>query len=231
MAIVTTADMETRFRLSVDDVLRGPADAPDVDALWSSAEVQQYMADAVDKVACEVLSLFSTFNVAVTANQPLVTLPASKGVLDIKHVLLVSNTTHLHPRNVDDGFHYINDYQYILFNTEWEAQSGTPQFYIRDYVPGKLRLVPIPTVDDTLTITASVSPPLVTGAPLPFTNSEELYCVLLWMRFLAYSKKDADTYDPEQAKLNHDLFFEAALDRKYEAQRTRHAPRPAKFHW
>lgn len=233
MAIITSSDVINRFRSDVDDPLRGPSTSSDDDCLWSNGEVNAYLADAVERVASETLQLFKTFTTGVAANQPIVKLPSAFTVQDIEHVLLVNERRYLEPRNTDGGFGHHGDYAspWVLYATKWEFQVGTPVYYVRDMQANALRLVPIPTVADTLTITASVIPTYTCGAPLPFSTLRDQHLVLLWMKKLAYSKHDADTYDPQRADRCQSEFDALATKRKYEAQRVNRAVQPVRFSW
>lgn len=233
MALLAATDVINRFRSDVDDPLRGPASAPDDDCLWSINDVAGYLADAVERVAVDTLTQFTTFNLAVVPGQPFVTLPSAYTVQDIELVFLTVAKHYLEPRNVDGGFVRRGDYEspWLLFTTKWEDQVGTPKWYIRNMVPGKLRLVPIPSVADSLEVSASVIPTYTAGAPLPFNTLRDQYLVLLWMKKLAYSKHDADTYDPQRASQCMAEYEALALERKYEAQRVRRAAQPVRFSW
>jgi len=233
MALITSDDVTNRFRSDVDDPLRGPVDTPDADALWKIDEVNDYLADAVEYVARKTLVQFQTFELPVTANQPLVPLQGSTTVLDIEHAYLQGANRYLQPRNTDGGFSYHDDYNspFILFSTKWEQQTGSPRFYLRDYKPGNLRLVPIPVANDTLTLTASTIPAFAPGSPLPFTTREDKHLVVLWMKKLAYAKHDSDTYDSKRSEQFESEFYRLAEDRKYEAKRMRRSVQPAQFSW
>lgn len=233
MAIIAASDLIARFRSDVDDPLRGPSTAPDDDCLWSIQDVENYLEDAVERVAAKTLQLFKTFNVNVVPQQPLIALPSAFTVQDIEHVLLVNERRYLIPRNVDGGFGHHGDYAspWILYSTKWEYQVGTPVYYVRDMQANNLRLTPIPTVADTLTITASTIPTYAAGMPLPFVTLRDQYLVLLWMKKLAYNKHDADTYDPQRSDRCEAEFMRLVTERKYEAQRVNRAVQPVRFSW
>lgn len=233
MAIITSTDVINRFRSDVDDPLRGPSTAPDNDCLWSADEVNMYLADAVERVASETLQLFKTFTTGVVPNKPIIALPSAFTVQDIEHVLLVNERRYLEPRNVDGGFGRHGDYAspWVLYSTKWEFQVGAPVYYLRDVQANALRLAPIPIAADTLTITASVVPTYTCGAPLPFSTFRDQHLVLLWMKKLAYSKHDADTYDPQRADRCQAEFETLTTKRKYEAQRVSRATQPVRFSW
>jgi hypothetical protein len=230
--VKTTDDLADRFRRDVDDPLRGPTNAPDNDALWSIQDVCDYMQDASDKVARATLSRFSTFSLAVVGGTPTVALPTGQFVvLDIRRVFLASTQRELQPQTIDTLHTSRHDYAFIGTSKGWETLTGVPRDYIRDYIPGQLRLVPAPEANDTITITACVSPALIPGAPLPFNDPNDAYLMLLWMKKLAYQKHDADTFDPERSKGYEQEFETRAIDRAAEARRLRRAVQPVRFSW
>lgn len=233
MAVITSDDVIKRFRSDVDDALRGPDDAPDVDSLWSIDEVNGFLEDAVDRVAAETLSEFRTFTIPVTANEPFVSLPSSMQVLDIERAYMKTARRSLLPQNVDTPLRYTGDYgsPFSIFHSEWETVTGTPRHYVRDERPNALRLVPIPTANDTLEITAKTIPAFTAGGALPFSTLRDRHLVVLWMKKLAYEKRDADTFDPTRASKFEAEYESRMEDRKYEAQRVRRAVQPVRFSW
>lgn len=233
MTVITSADTINRFRSDVDDSLRGPVDAPDVDALWKIDDVNGYLEDAVDRVAAETLAEFRTFTVPVKAAELYVNLSTSMQVLDIERAYLQTARRSLHPQNVDAPLRRLGDYgsPFSIFHSEWETVTGTPTHYIRDEKPNALRLVPIPVADDTLEITAKTIPAFTAGGTLPFSTLRDRHLVILWMKKLAYEKHDADTFDPARAS-KFEAEYEARMqDRRYEAQRVRRSVQPVRFSW
>lgn len=90
----------------------------------------------------------------------------------------------------------------------WETATGTPVAAVVDFQTGYLRLYPSPTVADTLRL-------VVTRLPLCDMEKDEdcpeikaAYHIKLihWMKYRAYMRRDVDSYAPEQAKVEYDLF-------------------------
>lgn len=78
----------------------------------------------------------------------------------------------------------------------WRTSTGTPTHYIR--TGHKLRLYPIPIVDDTLVMTTSSIP------DDDFDFEEDIdpayhKCLLYYIAYKAYMLNDADTYNPVKA--------------------------------
>lgn len=229
--VTTTDDLVRRFRSDTDDALRGPADEPDADSLWSIADVADYMAEGVDRVARKVLPEFKTFDLPVVGGEPDVRLPAGFTVLDIRRARLKVARRSLDEVNVEGTGQALDDYYSTRINGDWEDLTGSPRMFTRNYRAGYLRLVPAPMANDTLTLTASYSPALVEGGPMPFEAPEDLYLVLLWMKKRAYEKHDADTYDPERAEKFEAEFERRCKQRESEARRIRRAPQSVRYSW
>lgn len=230
--IVTTDDLVKRFRHEVDDLFRG-TDQPGNDALWSDDEAMGYLNEGVNQVATETLSLYKTFDIPyVAANGPYVPLPTSYEVLDIDVIYLVTRRRIIKERNAVDRIHHHNDYGYFGGNDGWEVATGEPRFFTRDFKMNQIRLWPAPTCDDTMQVTAVIGAvEMQPGMPLPFQSPKDLRLILTWMKFLAYSKKDVDTFDAQAAERYEVWFAKHVLDRKYECQRLRRAPSAARFSW
>ncbi len=231
---LTTDDLIRRFRSDVDDPIRGTGTNPDAANLWKITDVSDYMSSAAAQVGRKTEVLFKTFTLPIVAGQPLVRLPTGSMVLDIRLVHMASPRRDLEEVNIEEGrrpdFRDYNSYLYGNVN-DWEELQGVPRAYTRNYTPGYLRIIPIPTITTTIDVTAMLVPVLLDGMPLPFTDIEDIELMLLWMKKLAYSKHDADTFDPTRAE-GYDREFNArVLARASEARRVRRAPQPITFQW
>lgn len=230
--VVTTDDLVARFRSDVDDPLRGPTTAPDNDCLWKISDVNYYMTVAASKVGRQGMQVFQTFTLPVVASQPTVYLP--KGALfisDIRRAYMQTIRRELRETNIEDLKNYHRDYGEIIGSGGWEELTGYPRWFIRNYYPGQLRLVPIPAAADTLEITAMMVPRLQDGMPLPFEDPIDVELMLMWMKKMAYSKNDADTYDADKALKWQREYENGILDRNSEARRVRRAPTRTIFQW
>jgi hypothetical protein len=93
-------------------------------------------------------------------------------------------------------------------------------------------LYPAPTDDDILQLTALIGTvEMQLGMPMPFQHPKDIRLILEWMKHLAYSKKDVDTFDAAASTRYEQWFNKHVLDRRYECQRIRRAPSAAKFSW
>lgn len=230
---ISTDDVITQFRSDVKDALRGPADTPDVDSLWKITDVQFYLNAAASKVANDTYALRRTFDVPVTANEPMVRLSSTTPPIIIYRAYLNAARKVLDERNLNTPAQGRFDYGLLQYSDDnWATATGTPSFYNREYKEGYLRLSPIPTSNDTLTITAALdSPPLQSGMMLPFNTYDDVHLVLLWMKKLAYSKQDVDTFDPNKAEKFDSEYTTRALDRRYAVERSHRAAGVVRFSW
>lgn len=233
MAIVRTVDdLIRRFRSDVDDPLRGPTSAPDNDSLWSVSDVSDYMTEAAAKVGRVGQQLFRTMTFPIVANEAFIKLPQGmSAIFDIRRAYLQGIRREVEPANIDGLLRHHRDYGFLNGTESWETWCGVPRFIIRDYVPGMLRLAPIPEASDVLEITAMFVPLMDDGMPLPFDDLEDIALMLLWMKKMAYSKHDADTYDKTLADKYEGEFERRSLARQAEARRVRRAVQPVRFSW
>lgn len=232
--LLTTDDVVTRFRNEVDDVVRGTGADAENAVLWTTDEIYAYMQEAINQTASGTQGLFKTFTIPYVASDgPYVALPSAYELFDISEVTTSAGRTVLTPFNTVDGGSLVGDYGDVFANRgSWDNATGRPRRYSRDFRPGYLRLYPAPTEDDTLTITANIGAmDVYPGMPFPFTNPKDVRLVLMWIKHLAYGKKDVDTFDPNRSTLEKNAFDELVVYRKYECQRLRKAPTPARFSW
>ncbi len=129
-------------------------------------------------------------SVSVTAGEPIVTLDPR--ALEVKRIRLASRGFQLLP--VTTGC--MDEYA-----STWEQDSGEPTNYVTDYQTGAIRLYPIQAADDELLLTVRRLPlaDLVDDADEPEIRLEAQPALVQWMLYRAYSKQDADTFDPHKA--------------------------------
>jgi hypothetical protein len=82
---------------------------------------------------------------------------------------------------------------------EWDLTGDVTQV-ILGMEDDKLRLVRIPTVDDTINMVIERLPVEITEDSQEFeVRREHHLALLLWMKHLAYAKQDAETFDKEKS--------------------------------
>ena len=88
----------------------------------------------------------------------------------------------------------------------WEAASGTPSYFSRDYSDGMLLVTPTPNADADLKLTVYRMPlsSMSSAQDIPEIPEELHSYIIDWVCYEAYSKNDADTQNLEKAN----YFFE-----------------------
>ena len=86
---------------------------------------------------------------------------------------------------------------------DWETATGTPEYYMRDWQKGKIRLYPIPIADGTLNLNVYRLPlddmELDSwDADEPEIDAQYQDKMLSWGMHLAYQKDEPNTLDPDK---------------------------------
>lgn len=165
--------------------------------LWSDEEIASYLSDA-EREACLRARLIydeSSADVAILAvNSEQSWIELHPVVLRVVRAILESGRCPLaqtDPSELDRMFH------------GWEAEIGTPRRY---FVAGsRLRLIPSPAAADTLHLSVYRMPiaSLTTDDPYaePEIPASHHVGLLRWALYRAYSKRDAEAFDPSRAAI------------------------------
>lgn len=232
----TPDELKARFRRDVDDVVGGSAGD---DFLWSDEEVFDYMDEAQREFVrrTHVLRKTHPFTTAITEivyTAPVGTPVNADGFITphpqiIKplraRMTLSSNTDPLQIVTAEDldGGLLVRDYG-LFFTGDWQSKSGPARFLITNMQEDMWRLAPIPVIDDTVELTVEHMPiDTVTcdGRALEVTEREDQMTMVLYMKYLAYLKQDADIYDKELADRFEAAFEKKADNRRREVRRSR----------
>ncbi len=226
---MTPSQLEQHFRSDVDD-----RTAP---YLWTTTEVWEYMNAAQWKFAKKVgvsirdASTAEFCELAITEDDP--------------WVLLNPNTTRVRAARLESTGKLIpivsyeemfstgasDDYGVSITTSELDL-AGPVRAAIIGMEEDKLRLVRIPEADDTLLLVVERLPlevleTEVDDDPVPQLEIRRDYHLdlLLWMKHLAYSKQDADTFDKERAADMADMFYARCEEARQETEKKLHKPR------
>ena len=95
------------------------------------------------------------------------------------------------------------------------------------------QLYPTPADAGTVTVLGrfTLGMPLMEGMPLPLREIADQRLSLTYMKYLAYSKHDAETYDLGRATSYKNQFDMALLDREVELRRNRRRPGTVRMDW
>lgn len=184
---MTLADLIDAFRDESFDNNR-------VKYFWSNATLTRF-ANEAENEACRRGSLLvsssgPTCTYGVSAGQDVVLLDRS--VLKIRRAKMASG---------GDTLASVTAAQMDLSAQSWELETGTPIALVTDYQSGAVRLYPVPTSDDTLRMTVSRLPlrPMEADDDEPEIRAEAHPALVQWMLYRAYSRQDAETFDPKKA--------------------------------
>jgi hypothetical protein len=161
--------------------------------LWSNESLSRYINEAEIQAVrrCLPIKDFTTYTIDVVAAKHTYDVdPKIIRVLDIDSDdtgLPLTKTEYEELRNVQN----------------WRTVTGTVTDYLIDYEAKKIRLYKIPTETDTLNLTV-YRLPLKTldwehQDRIPEIREEYHIPMLHYAAFLAYSKQDADVFDPQKA--------------------------------
>lgn len=186
---MTLDDLEDRCRSESKDET--------VPYLWSSAEWTSWLNEAQTE-ACVRARLIEDEAIvgAIMAGDPYVDLPA-KAFSVSRAVIVGGNLLRLIERHNLD---------LCRTSGNWETETGTPD---RAYRSGdRLRLVPIPVEDGSVSISAFCTPAsqMVMGDDSPEIPERLHHHLVDWALRNAYRKPDVDTFDPAAAE-RHEAEF------------------------
>lgn len=224
----TVSEYLADLRLELDDL---PNEDGSTDGcLWSDTELLRYINEAASTVARRTYCYRLNLSLAVTANDAMIPLP-TQTLLRVYRAYLVTANRLLEQMNVDDEV-ALRDYGISISVPDYEAVTGTPTGYLLDYAPGYLRLYPIPAQNDTLNFLVAILPEeLESSDDMPFEDPEDLHLTLLYAMYRAYSKHDADTFNPTKARENKAQFDEGTRLREAEFRRHHRRPGVVKSSW
>ena len=213
----------TRLR---SDLCDPAGDIPDEDRLWSDAEVYDYLDDAQLQVAKDLKwAIHDTYLLTLVVDQAEYTLP--KWIIRVRRAKRMSDAGELDIVNNDDRDTHESDrddYGTLRERILYEDATGTPTLLTLDEKFNTLRLVPIPTVVDTLKLYVYRGPKVRIegdGSPLELNDRSYERALLLWMKKRAYEKHDAETIEGGRS----DKFFaeyNAEIARLYPEIKQRH---------
>lgn len=178
-----------QLRLELDDTVE--------DYLWSDQELFLYV-DLSQKWYAKVTEAFrdsttpeiTQISIAADLNgdyDPLVTF--DERIIRVEDAYLETAAVDLDLKNENE----------LL--SGWQTETGTPSALVLDYDHSKGRLVPVPDTDDTLLLTVVRYPlkDVLDGGRLEVKDPLHQYALLDGAKHYAYSKNDADVYNPRLA--------------------------------
>lgn len=220
---------------SLREVVRSRADDKIAPNLWSDDEIKLFLNEAVSEAAVRAKLIYdedsSICRIPVVYGKAVYTLHPSiyeivgawlvkdndqnnaRLLFGVSQSLLDSSNVFHRRTDFNSYYRYFgNSFPYWL-GTNWRNQTGEPRYYIQDQA--RIQLVPKP-----IQVTGSTPESIKLGVFRTPTEDEEMECdddkpvipahwhqrLVDWALFRMYSKKDAETYDPNRAALAQAAF-------------------------
>ncbi len=198
--------------------------------LWSDDEVFAYMTDA-QNCFCRLGYGIADVTTPEVVQVPIVTgeeyAPVHKSIVNFRLARLKSTNHDLELRDLlSANSSMIGDYGNV-FNATTEHRPGPVRGMVIGEQKDVVRWVGIPQEDDTALLAVYRLP---LNQALTFDQEFEIeeqhhFTLLAWMKFRAYSKQDAETFDRAKAQENKLMFEQDCARAKREWERYKHKPR------
>lgn len=161
--------------------------------------------------ARNTLVLYDVATSSITASNPWLDLPSNFCVL--KTIIL--NGLQLRPITVselDFGYFTLSSTENSGRFSNWRAISGTPKFVVVDMYPNKVRLVPYPTANGTVSLEGYVVPSNITALVSP-TIPEMYHEILVSGTLLRlYSLFDVDVFNSSKAQVYGTQWYQGLIE-------------------
>ena len=214
---MTITELINLFRLQTqDDELPGSGD--DSLSLFKNDEIIEYINESQQEFARQtgIYKVGRNETIRVSANKPWVQIDPE--ILAIKRAFLDN-------KKIDLLTH--RDLEQVI---DWEEKTGTPTALVIDLELEYLRAYPIPTTATVFTLAVEKLPTPVTEIDDPLDIPKKYHRKLLhYALFLAYSKHDADSFDPQAADKQLALHEKALDDARREIGIRFKKPRTVKY--
>lgn len=196
--------------------------------LWSANDLARY-ANAAQIQFCKLEggiadSSSAATQVAVTAGEEFSPLHAS--ILKIRHARRQSDGRELELLNLEDVqqmYAQPSDYGSLTSSTTMNS-VGALRGMVLGMELNKARWVSIPDADDTVLLTINRKPlGCIDGADVDLEIVEDHHeYLLLWMKYMAHLKQDAETYDKGRADTFRAQFEDYCRQAKIDRERREH---------
>jgi hypothetical protein len=218
--------------LQLHDLFRADVVDTATPYLWSELEVWDYLDDAfhmfarlTDGISDNTSTMTSISVVAATATAVL-----DPRILKIRRAVLASTGRPLKILNVEDTpVQALNDYG-ALPPVGYDYLPGVVTSMVIGEQKGQCRWVQVPVVADTVNLTVYRLPLAPVTADSADSALDEIDYwhhrhLLMWMKYRAYGKQDADTYNKGKSA-DYRVMFEAyCMQAKAEQERQKAKPR------
>lgn len=213
---MTPEEAVTRLRLDLADPrLPDEGSTPDEDSLWSDVELYSYLDDAQNMFARRTRCFpdSTSFSSSFVVDDKFVSLDVR--IVDLRVGYMTTAQKELKPiRRSEIGRVYTCDDYGMTTLENWREKQGTPYYAVTDMEPYKVRLVPIPQADDTIEWEVWRLPLTAVEDDLSLFEIDTQWhtTLLLYAKYLAYIKQDAEVVDMARAQENLNLWDAALTD-------------------
>lgn len=216
---LTLEGLATLFRQDVDDL---PGDQvtdvnwknDDTGLLWSNQEIARYANQAQTEFCFR--NPIIDYDVATT----LTTLPVTANVRSVSYdakILAIHRAKFLDLTTADERVLQKRTQQWMDdFYPQWDllsaaAKTGTPEFYIENVSNRRIDFYPLPINNGTLIMTVGRLPlkDMLWSRrhlDMPEIDPQHHLCLLDYMKYLAFKKRDAETENTDLAAQHLELF-------------------------
>lgn len=192
---------------------RDQMDDNELPYLWSEDRIVDWLDEAQRRFA-EITQIFKgTTTLNIVATEAFVALPTD--FIEFRTARSVTAGRRISKRNMNELEHTHAEGVYGESLTgDWMTAKGVPSIISLDVQEGDMRLVPIPTADDTLSLYYVRYPKKITASSskTELTNEDHQRSLVLYARAMAYDDQDADVYDPRKAEQLEGKFEDKVLE-------------------
>lgn len=209
--MATSTDLLNWFRLDMDDL--------ELPYLWSDAEVFEYATDA-QRWFCRKTEGIADSRTVATCQLAIV--PATEWYTMDPRILKLRAA-----RRGDTGrpVPIINPEKLNLYDVRFDGNAGVLKALIVGLTDGAIRAYPVPSETVTINLEIFRLPLLpITGLLQALEIAEQHHrALVMWMRYRAYCKQDADTLDLKRAADYEQKFDAYCFKALAEQERARRA--------
>jgi hypothetical protein len=223
---VNSTELKDYFRTQLRDLAQP--------YLWSDDEIYAYMNDA-QLMFCRLSSFVipditsAVTDLTITAGDAYSSISTS--IQQIRSAVLKSNNRKLQIISPEDTDKLVSvDYGYYSAMVD-DTTSGPVTAMVIGIEPGLVRWSKVPLEDDEVKLSVYRLPSsaiTTDGQTLDVPEMHHLH-LISWMRYLAYQKQDADTYDPKASLTAAEAFQRYCDQTRKEWDRARHKHRTVSY--
>lgn len=200
---MTSAELLAAVRKRFDD--------ENVPYLASDETILQQASMAESEFARSTLILYGVSSGSVTIGNPWLTLPTNLYVL--KTVIL--SGVQLRPitaSELDFGFFTLTTTENTGRFSNWREATGTPKFVVTDLYPDKVRLVPSPLANATVSLEGYICPTALSSTVDPQIPSTYHELLVIGTLLRLNMQTDIDLFNPGKVQLYSTMWYQGLME-------------------